>query len=200
MNQLEENGFTLTEVIVSILVLGIIIVVIYEMLNQGTISWEYGDMATEVVQNARIGLDWMERDIRQATQIGIADTARLIFWGDVDGKSYIPVPQGGRGGLGNNIEYVRILSNLYKVDYTTAPSSTETVSTYVRKFELQYWGDDPSSPHLDTVRYLPVPVNPQSKRDDIRLIAMRLVVGRDTQKFSYDVTMIGNAYPRGMWF
>ncbi|GEM_PF-5719234 len=188
MRLIEESGLTLTEVIVSILVLGIIIGVIYEMLNQGTISWEYGDMATEIVQNARVGLDWMERDIRQATQIGVADTARLIFWGDVDND-----------GVGNNVEYVRTLSNLYRVDYTKTPVATEAVSTFVRNFELQYWGDDPSSPHIDTTKYTN-PVAPQSKRDDIRLIAMRLVVGRDTQKFSYDVTMIGNAYPRGMWF
>jgi len=184
---IEENGLTLTEVIVSILVLGIIIGVIYEMLNQGTISWEYGDMETEIVQNARVGLDWMAREIRQATQIGVAGTSQIVFWGD-----NIP---------GNKAEYIRILSNLYRVDYTTPLSpSTETVSTFVRNFELQYWGDDPSSPHLDTIKYLPTPVTPQSKRDDIRLIAMRLVVGKDTQKFSYDVTMIGNAYPRGMWF
>ena len=187
--KLEETGFTLTEVIVSILVLGIIIVVIYEMLNQGTISWEYGDMETEIVQNGRVGLEWMGKEIRQATQIGMADTSRLIFWGDVDND-----------GLGNNVEYVRTLTNLYRVDYTKTPVATEAVSTYVRNFELQYWGDDPSSPHIDTTKYAPLPVVPQSKRDSIRLIAMRLVVGRDTQKFSYDVTMIGNAYPRGMWF
>ena len=188
MELIEENGFTLTEVIVSILVLGIIIVVIYEMLNQGTISWEYGDMQTEIVQNGRVGLEWMGKEIRQATQIGVADTARLIFWGDVDND-----------GLGNNVEYVRTLTNLYRVDYTKTPVATEAVSTYVSNFELQYRGYDPSSPHIDTTEFS-TPVVPQSKRDSIRLIAMRLVVGRDTQKFSYDVTMIGNAYPRGMWF
>ena len=54
-----KNGFTLIELLIVLAILAVVLFPIYEFLRQGAFSWELAENKTEVVQNARIGLDKM---------------------------------------------------------------------------------------------------------------------------------------------
>ena len=59
----------MVEVLASIVILGVSLFVLYEMLYQGAISWEYAENESEVVQNGRVALERMAGEIRHAKKL-----------------------------------------------------------------------------------------------------------------------------------
>ena len=66
---MSKKGFTLSEVIIVVSVIGIVLVVMTPLFKTTHRSWVVNDRWTEVVQNARVALDKMVREIRQARGI-----------------------------------------------------------------------------------------------------------------------------------
>ena len=65
----EDKGFTLTEAIFTISILGIIMVAMLPFIRSVHTSWNVGDRRIELEQNARVGLEMMSHFIRQAKRI-----------------------------------------------------------------------------------------------------------------------------------
>ena len=88
--QKNKKGFTLTEIVSVIGLMLLITVMIYNILNISQRSFAIGDRRMEVVQNARIFLDRLTRELRQTpevvtplpvtkTEISFPPPAEIIF-------------------------------------------------------------------------------------------------------------------------
>lgn len=64
-----DKGFSLIEVLVAMTLLSIVLLVAYNLLFSGMKSWIYGEDQIDVVQNMRVGMDSMTREIRSANEI-----------------------------------------------------------------------------------------------------------------------------------
>lgn len=71
---------TLVELLIALAVLAMVLFPIYEFLRQGSLSWQLGENKTEVVQNARIGLDKMCDEIRHAREFYYISPREVRFW------------------------------------------------------------------------------------------------------------------------
>lgn len=70
-----DKGFTLIEVIISVALLLIIMTAASQLLFSGLASWQHGEEQIDVVQNMRITLDRMTREIRGASTITEIDAS-----------------------------------------------------------------------------------------------------------------------------
>jgi len=97
---MNKRGFTLIEVLFVIAIVAILLAAITPYLRAFHVSWESADRRAEVIQNARVGMDKMVRDIRQAASFSKIKKKETIFE-DVDG---------------NTIRYKRDYDNLKRND------------------------------------------------------------------------------------
>lgn len=75
----EDQGFTLIEMLVSISILTVIMAAMFSFLWGASKHWSTAQNAAEVTENARLGLNRMTRELKQATEVSIAETHRLSF-------------------------------------------------------------------------------------------------------------------------
>jgi prepilin-type N-terminal cleavage/methylation domain-containing protein len=83
-----KNGFTLIEMMIVVAILGIIILGLVTFFTGGTRSWVTGQHQLEAQRNARLSMDQMVREIREADTIKYSSTSILIdfhtpFHGDI---------------------------------------------------------------------------------------------------------------------
>ena len=62
----DESGFTLPEVLVTMMIVITVMFAIYSIFDMSLRVFSFGNDKTEAVQNARLGLEKMEREIRAA--------------------------------------------------------------------------------------------------------------------------------------
>ncbi len=62
----EEAGFTLPEMMVTIMVMLIVLFALYSIFDMSIRVFSFGNDKVEAVENARLGLEKMEREIRAA--------------------------------------------------------------------------------------------------------------------------------------
>lgn len=62
----EEGGFTLIEVLVTMMMMTLVMFALYSIFDMSIRVFSFGNDKVEAVQNARIGLSKMEREIRAA--------------------------------------------------------------------------------------------------------------------------------------
>lgn len=63
------GGFTLAEVIIAVMLLGLVVAAAYQAFSAVDISWRRGEGRIDAQQNLRIAADRMAREIRQASVI-----------------------------------------------------------------------------------------------------------------------------------
>ena len=62
----DESGFTLTEVLVTMMMMILVMFALYSVFDMSLRVFGFGNDKTEAVENARLGLEKMEREIRAA--------------------------------------------------------------------------------------------------------------------------------------
>ncbi len=95
----EEGGFTLPEVLVTMMIMLTVMFALYSIFDMSLRVFSFGNNETEAVENARLGLEKMEREIRAAypsdkangnTTVLTAWTANQISFGnDLNGNRKI---------------------------------------------------------------------------------------------------------------
>lgn len=60
------KGFTLVELMIVMLIFSIILGAVFAVMNIGKTSWHLGDAQVEMQQEARKGMDWMTKELRQS--------------------------------------------------------------------------------------------------------------------------------------
>lgn len=90
----EEDGFTLPEALVAMLMMVTVMFALYAIFDMSLRVFSFGNDKVEAVENARIGLSKMEREIRAAyprdksgdnnERLSIREPDRISFGNDVD--------------------------------------------------------------------------------------------------------------------
>jgi len=73
-----KNGFTLIEMMIVVAILGIIILGLVTFFTGGTRAWVTGQHQLEAQRNARLSMDQMVREIREADKVKYTSTSILI--------------------------------------------------------------------------------------------------------------------------
>lgn len=70
----EEDGFTLTEMLVTMMIMIMVLFALYSIFDMSLRVFSFGNDKVEAVENARIGLEKMEREIRAAYPCDASDS------------------------------------------------------------------------------------------------------------------------------
>lgn len=73
----EDQGFTLIEMLVSISILTVIMAGMFSFLWGASKHWSTAQNTAEVTENARLGLNRMTRELKQATKVTTAQTGSV---------------------------------------------------------------------------------------------------------------------------
>jgi prepilin-type N-terminal cleavage/methylation domain-containing protein len=97
----EERGFTLTEMMVTIVIFTVILSALYSLFDMSVKVFMFGNNKAEAMANARLGLEKMEREIRQAYAfdrgadppdthlLNTKNATQIEFGNDLDGNGII---------------------------------------------------------------------------------------------------------------
>ena len=76
----DERGFTLSEMLVTIMIMTVVLAGLSSMFHMSIRVFSYGNNKVEAVESARVGLEKMEREIRQAHTIDTATGQMFYTW------------------------------------------------------------------------------------------------------------------------
>jgi type II secretory pathway component PulJ len=76
----DERGFTLTEALTSTIIMSFILLALAGLFDASLKVYSFGNNKIEAVESARIGLQKMEREIRQAFQVDSAASQNQLFF------------------------------------------------------------------------------------------------------------------------
>ncbi len=95
----EEGGFTLPELLVTMMIMIVVLFALYSIFDMSIRVFSFGNDKVEAVENARLGLDRMQREIRAAYPVDKAGgdnrvitssisnpTGQLTFGNDLNGN------------------------------------------------------------------------------------------------------------------
>jgi prepilin-type N-terminal cleavage/methylation domain-containing protein len=109
----DERGFTLSEMLVTILIMSVVLGGLSSMFHMSLRVFSYGNNKVEAVESARVGLEKMEREIRQAHTIDTATgqmfytrtPTQIRFGIDLDEDGIIECPNGDTPSLCEKFGY-----------------------------------------------------------------------------------------------
>lgn len=101
----EQAGFTLVEMMVTMMVMIVVLFALYNIFDSSVRVFSFGNNKVEAVENARLGLEKMEREVRAAYPVNKAGgdpqvlsswtAKRVTFGNDLDGNGRIECVSGG---------------------------------------------------------------------------------------------------------
>jgi prepilin-type N-terminal cleavage/methylation domain-containing protein len=101
----EESGFTLPEVLVAMTIMLTVMFALYAIFDAGIRVFSFGSDKVEAVENARIGLARMEREIRAAYPVDKAANPSLPHLFFASGNPSVPaMPAERRVTFGNDLD------------------------------------------------------------------------------------------------
>ena len=74
----DERGFTLSEMLVTVMIMTVVLAGLSSMFHMSLRVFSYGNNKVEAVESARVGLEKMEREIRQAHTINTAHRTNVL--------------------------------------------------------------------------------------------------------------------------
>lgn len=128
----DTKGFTLVEMLVSMLILSVVMSAIFAFLWSASNYWQAGQATADVTENARLGLNRMTRELKQASEITSATATEMVFkvnYGNgVETVSYgfTPGSNGSPGTVWRNSDI----------------STQTTLMENVKSAQFDYYGND----------------------------------------------------------
>jgi competence protein ComGC len=138
----EERGFTLTEMMVTIVIWIVVLFALYSIFDMSIKVFLVGNNKAEAMENARLGIEKMEREIRQAALypdghlFDTMDEDQISFANDLDGDEDIACPNGN--GDCELITYSLVGDTLMR----TSGGAPQPAVEHVDHLEFIYLGDD----------------------------------------------------------
>jgi Tfp pilus assembly protein PilW len=86
----EERGFTLTEMMVTTMVMIMMLFALYSLFDMSLRVFAFGNNKVEAMENARLGLERMEREIRAAYPVDANDPANSHLFFSANGLTSNP--------------------------------------------------------------------------------------------------------------
>jgi type II secretory pathway pseudopilin PulG len=136
-----QKGLSGVEFVISIVIISLIVVVLYDILRETTNTYKYQDVQTDIVQQARTAMEKMAREIRQANVSTIVITVLDPNRDRIDFSA--PLELENPDDL-QTIRYEPQLDGtlVRTVTYAVGVSETNVVASYVKKlyFNSEYEG------------------------------------------------------------
>lgn len=125
----EQAGFTLPEMLVTILIMITVLFALYNIFDMSIRVFSFGNDKLETVENARLGLEKMSREIRAAYPPYKADGKTHLFW-TAGGASAPAMPTANQITFGNDLNGDRKVYPPYRTDaaYSTGEEITYRLS------------------------------------------------------------------------
>ena len=76
----EERGFTLIEMLVTMMIMLVVLFALYSIFDMSIKVFSFGNDKVEATENARLGLERMEREIRSAYPVDRITNKRHVFF------------------------------------------------------------------------------------------------------------------------
>ena len=101
----DERGFTLPEMMVSIMIMIVVLFALYSIFDMSLRVFSFGNNKVEATESARVGLEKMEREIRQAYKYNTGSSQNHLFFTTASPTTALAVPPTTRTDLtfGNNL-------------------------------------------------------------------------------------------------
>jgi len=102
----EEAGFTLTEMLVTTLIMIVVLMALYSIFDMSVGVFSFGNAQVEADANARLGMEKMEREIRAAYPVDKMNGQAHVFFpsGSPDPANSVPTLPGGQSiTFGNDL-------------------------------------------------------------------------------------------------
>jgi Tfp pilus assembly protein PilW len=102
----EEAGFTLTEVLVTTMIMIIVLFALYSIFDMGLRVYSFGNDKVDATEKARLGMEKMEREIRAAYPVDGVNGLNHVFFpsGSPDPANSAPTLPGGQSiTFGNDL-------------------------------------------------------------------------------------------------
>lgn len=136
----EQGGFTLPEMLVTMMVMIVVLFALYNIFDTSVRVFSFGNDKVEAVENARIGMEKMERELRAAYPYNkpAGSTGDYRFWSPVSGSQEIPTACSQQITFGNDLNGNRVIDSSteqityqlstsgppYRLQRTVGPSGT----------------------------------------------------------------------------
>jgi prepilin-type N-terminal cleavage/methylation domain-containing protein len=98
----EEGGFTLPEMMVTMMIMIVVLFALYSIFDMSIRVFRFGNNKVEAVENARLGLEKMEREIRAAYPYDRAASNSHIFFSTSDSAT-AAMPSATQITFGNDL-------------------------------------------------------------------------------------------------
>jgi len=79
LNQ-NKTGFSLTELMITLVIFTFLIAALYAVLTTGKASWQIGNAAIDVQQELRHSIDWIAEELRQSGSLAISNVPTDGNW------------------------------------------------------------------------------------------------------------------------
>ncbi len=95
----EEGGFTLTEMLVTMMMMLTVMFALYSIFDMSMRVFSFGNNKIEAVETARVGLDKMARELRAAYPVDMVNGKTNLFWNTGAPTTILPSPPPATGPI-----------------------------------------------------------------------------------------------------
>ncbi len=118
----EQDGFTLPEMMVTIAVMVTVLFSLYSVFDTSIRVFSIGNDRVEAVENARLGLERMSRELRAAYPYDKVNGQPHLFWGSAD-PTTAAMPTSGAVTFGNDVDGNRKVDPGERISYALGAGS-----------------------------------------------------------------------------
>ncbi len=119
----EQDGFTLPEMMVTIAVMVTVLFSLYSVFDTSIRVFSIGNDRVEAVENARLGLERMSRELRAAYPYDKVNGQPHLFWGSAD-PTTAAMPTSGAVTFGNDVDGNRKVDAGEQISYALGAGSS----------------------------------------------------------------------------
>jgi type II secretory pathway component PulJ len=144
----DERGFSLSEMMVTTMIMIVVLLALFGLFDMSLKVFSYGNNKVEAVESARVGMEKMEREIRQAyapsADAQMFDwwtSAEIRFGNDLDGNGVIACPNstGRCEKIGYRLNGTTLGRDNTSAGTTNTVANLQPVAEHVQSLTFTYY-------------------------------------------------------------
>ena len=144
----DERGFSLSEMMVTTMIMIVVLLALFGLFDMSLKVFSYGNNKVEAVESARVGMEKMEREIRQAyapsADAQMFDwwtSAEIRFGNDLDGNGVIACPNstGRCEKIGYRLNGTTLGRDNTSTGATNTVANLQPVAEHVQSLTFTYY-------------------------------------------------------------